>query len=137
MVIERLAVVGAGQMGSGIAQVGAQAALEVVLADATVALARAGLERISAALGQAGREGQDDAGDRTALLARIKPAERLEECSRAQLAHRGGGRGRERRRRSSCAGCDGLLPARAILASQHLQHLDHQARRRRRSGPSA
>ena len=85
MVIERLAVVGAGQMGSGIAQVAAQAGLDVMLADATPELARAGLERVSAILAKLVAKGKMSAGDRTALLARIKPVDKLEECARAQL----------------------------------------------------
>ncbi len=85
MVIERLAVVGAGQMGSGIAQVAAQAGVDVMLADATPELARAGLERVSAILAKLVEKGKMSAGDRTALLARIKPVEKLEECARAQL----------------------------------------------------
>jgi 3-hydroxybutyryl-CoA dehydrogenase len=85
MVIDRMAVVGAGQMGAGIAQVAAQAGMEVVLADANPELARAGIERISDALEKLVAKGKMTAGDRTALLARIKPAEKLEDCSRAQL----------------------------------------------------
>jgi 3-hydroxybutyryl-CoA dehydrogenase len=85
MVIERMAVVGAGQMGTGIAQVGAQAGLEVVLADATPELARKGHEKLAATLAKLVEKGKISAGDRTALLARIKPAERLEDCARAQL----------------------------------------------------
>ena len=85
MVIERLAVVGAGQMGSGIAQLAAQAGVDVMLADATPELARAGLERVSAVLAKLVDKGKMSAGDRTALLARIKPVEKLEECARAQL----------------------------------------------------
>ncbi len=85
MIVERLAVVGAGQMGAGIAQVAAQAGVDVVLADATPELARAGLERVTAVLAKLVDKGKMSAGDRTALLARIKPAEKLEECARAQL----------------------------------------------------
>ena len=85
MVIERMAVVGAGQMGAGIAQVAAQAGIDVVLTDATPELARKGVERIGAALAKLVEKGKMTAGDRSALLARIKPAERLEDCSRAQL----------------------------------------------------
>jgi 3-hydroxybutyryl-CoA dehydrogenase len=85
MVIERLAVVGAGQMGAGIAQVGAQAGLDVVLADSTTELARAGVERVSVMLGKLVEKGKMTAGDRAALLARIRPAEKLEDCARAQL----------------------------------------------------
>jgi 3-hydroxybutyryl-CoA dehydrogenase len=85
MVIERMAVVGAGQMGAGIAQVAAQAGIDVVLTDATPELARKGVERIGAALAKLVEKGKMTAGDRSALLARIKSAERLEDCSRAQL----------------------------------------------------
>jgi 3-hydroxybutyryl-CoA dehydrogenase len=85
MVIERMAVVGAGQMGAGIAQVAAQAGIEVVLADATPELAQRGLARIAASLEKLIEKGKMSAGDRTALLARIKPAERFEDCGRAQL----------------------------------------------------
>jgi len=85
MVIERMAVVGAGQMGSGIAQVAAQAGVEVVLADATPELARKGLERIAAALAKVVEKGKMSPGDRTALLGRVKAAEELEDCARAQL----------------------------------------------------
>jgi 3-hydroxybutyryl-CoA dehydrogenase len=85
MVVERMAVVGAGQMGSGIAQVAAQAGIEVMLADAAPELARRGHERIAAALAKLVDKGKVTAGDRTALLARIKPVERIEDCARAQL----------------------------------------------------
>jgi 3-hydroxybutyryl-CoA dehydrogenase len=85
MLVERMAVVGAGQMGAGIAQVAAQAGIEVVLADATFELARKGVERVAGALAKLVEKGKMSAGDRTALLARIKPAERFEDCGRAQL----------------------------------------------------
>ena len=85
LVIERMAVVGAGQMGSGIAQVGAQAGIDVVLTDATPELARAGVERVAKALGKLVEKGKLTGADRTALLSRIKPAARLEDCAHAQL----------------------------------------------------
>jgi len=85
MMIERMAVVGAGQMGAGIAQVAAQAGIEVMLADAAPELAKRGAERIAASLAKLVEKGKMSAGDRTALLARIRPVESLEECTRAQL----------------------------------------------------
>jgi 3-hydroxybutyryl-CoA dehydrogenase len=85
MVIERMAVIGAGQMGSGIAQVAAQAGIAVVLADATPELARKGLERMAAGLGKLVEKGKLSAADRGALLGRVKPADGLEDCARAQL----------------------------------------------------
>ncbi len=85
MVIERMAVVGAGQMGSGIAQVAAQSGVEVVLADATPELARKGVERVAAGLGKLVEKGKMSAADRAALLGRIRAAERIEDCGSAQL----------------------------------------------------
>ncbi len=85
MLVARMAVVGAGQMGSGIAQVAAQAGLEVVLVDATPELALEGANRVAAALAKLVEKGKITVGDRSALLARIKPAEKLEDCARAQL----------------------------------------------------
>src|SRR5512133_3086026 len=86
MVIERMAVIGAGQMGSGIAQVAAQTGIEVVLADATPELARKGLDRMAAGLGKRVEKGKLAAADRAALRGRVKAAERLEDCARAQRA---------------------------------------------------
>ena len=46
MEILKLGVIGAGQMGCGIAQVAAQAGIDVVLVDATTQLAARGVEKI-------------------------------------------------------------------------------------------
>jgi 3-hydroxybutyryl-CoA dehydrogenase len=116
MVIERVAVVGAGQMGSGIAQVGAQAGMEVLLADATPELARAGLERVGAALAKLVEKGKMSAGDRTALLARIRPVEKLEECARAHLLIEAVVEN-EAAKRELFRRADAVLPSEAILAS--------------------
>lgn len=86
MGIERIAVVGAGQMGSGIAQVAAQAGLEVVLADASPELARRSHEKLGATLGKLVEKGKIGAADRDRILARIHPAARLEDCAGADLA---------------------------------------------------
>ena len=56
--VKTLAVVGAGQMGSGIAQVAAQAGLAVILADATPELAQRGARQAAGRPRQAGREGE-------------------------------------------------------------------------------
>ena len=85
MLIDTMAVIGAGQMGSGIAQVAAQAGIQVVLADATPELARKGRDRLGAVLAKLVEKGKMSTGDRAALLARVKPAEQLEDLSRAQL----------------------------------------------------
>jgi 3-hydroxybutyryl-CoA dehydrogenase len=116
MVIERMAVLGAGQMGSGIAQVAAQAGVEVALADATPELARAGLERVSTVLGKLVEKGKMSAGDRTSLLSRIKPVEKLEECARAQLLVEAIVEN-ETVKKDLFRRVDGLLAPEAILAS--------------------
>jgi 3-hydroxybutyryl-CoA dehydrogenase len=86
MGIERMAVVGAGQMGSGIAQVAAQAGIEVVLADATPELAGRSLDRLSATLGKLVEKGKMAADERSKVLGRIRAAQRLEDCAGADLA---------------------------------------------------
>ena len=84
--IKTVAVVGAGQMGSGIAQVAAQAGLSVVLADATPELAQRGFGRLQAALGKLVEKGKLPAADRDAVLGRIRPAAALADCAPADLA---------------------------------------------------
>ncbi len=86
MAIEKVVVVGAGQMGSGIAQVAAQAGMRVVLADATPDLARRSLEKLSATLGKRVEKGKLSAEEREAALSRIRPAAGLEDCGGADLA---------------------------------------------------
>jgi 3-hydroxybutyryl-CoA dehydrogenase len=86
MGIERMAVVGAGQMGSGIAQVAAQAGLEVVVADATAELARRGVEKLGKALAKLVEKGKLSAPDRDAVLGRIRAVSSLDDCAGADLA---------------------------------------------------
>ena len=85
MLVERMAVVGAGQMGAGIAQLAAGAGVHVVLADATPELARRGVERVAAALARLVEKDKMAARDRAALLARIQPAQGLGDCAGAQV----------------------------------------------------
>ena len=116
MLIERIAVVGAGQMGSGIAQVAAQAGIEVVLADATAELARDGAGRVGAALAKLVEKGKMSPGDRSAVLGRIRPAETLDGCARAQLLIEAVVED-EGAKRDLFRRVDGLLAPEAILAS--------------------
>jgi 3-hydroxybutyryl-CoA dehydrogenase len=86
MGIERMAVIGAGQMGSGIAQVAAQAGVEVVVADATPELAKRSVDKLGATLAKLVEKGKITAADREAVLGRIRPARALEDCAGADLA---------------------------------------------------
>ncbi|NMC69596.1 MAG: hypothetical protein GYA57_05945 [Myxococcales bacterium] len=71
--VETVAVVGAGLMGRGIAQVCADAGLRVVLLDVDDATARAGRDRIGAELEPLVRKGKWTAERRARLLERIEP----------------------------------------------------------------
>jgi 3-hydroxybutyryl-CoA dehydrogenase len=69
--IRTVGVLGAGQMGAGIAQVAAEAGLDVRLADATTELAQKGKDRIAGFLSRAVEKGKMEGGARDAALARI------------------------------------------------------------------
>ncbi len=86
MAIERMAVVGAGQMGSGIAQVAAQAGISVTLVDATPELARTAASRLGAALQKLVEKGKLTAEQRAAILGRIRAGAAIEDCAGADLA---------------------------------------------------
>ncbi|HEY6097962.1 MAG TPA: 3-hydroxybutyryl-CoA dehydrogenase [Anaeromyxobacter sp.] len=86
MGIERMAVIGAGQMGSGIAQVAAQAGVEVVVADATPELARRAVDRLGQTLSKLVEKGKLSAPEREKVLGRIRAAASLDDCGGADLA---------------------------------------------------
>ncbi|MEM6933508.1 MAG: 3-hydroxybutyryl-CoA dehydrogenase [Pseudomonadota bacterium] len=73
MEIRTIGVVGAGQMGAGIAQVFAQAGFDVSLNDIDDAALEAGLARIGAGLDRIVAKGRMTPEDHAAALARIKP----------------------------------------------------------------
>jgi 3-hydroxybutyryl-CoA dehydrogenase len=75
---QRVAVIGAGTMGHGIAQVCAMAGYEVVLTDATAELALRGVERIRANLDEGVRRGKLDGDAAAAHLARVGSTGSLE-----------------------------------------------------------
>lgn len=74
MEIRKIGVLGAGQMGGGIAQVAAAAGYDVVLADASLELAQKGRGKIEAVLGKQVEKGKMKAEDKDALVGRITPA---------------------------------------------------------------
>lgn len=71
--IKSIGVIGAGQMGRGIAQVAAQTGLSVQLLDVDEATAENGIERIAKGLGRLVEKEKISADDRTAILKRISP----------------------------------------------------------------
>src|SRR3954468_6311925 len=72
-----IGVVGAGTMGSGIAQLGAQAGARTLLFDPVAGAAAAGVERARAGIGKLGDKGRL-AGDAAEIGARLEVAEGLE-----------------------------------------------------------
>src|SRR3546814_1657393 len=70
---QTVAVIGAGQMGTGIAQTIAQHGIKVLLSDVDLARAEAGLAGIDKALGKLVGRGKFDPAEAEAILARITP----------------------------------------------------------------
>jgi len=66
--VQRVVVVGAGTMGTGIAQVAARAGYKTVLFDVDGAAAQRSIEKIGESLGRAVEKGKLTAGERTAAL---------------------------------------------------------------------
>jgi len=80
-----VAVIGAGAMGAGIAQVAAGAGHPVLLFDVGDGVAQRGLERIGAELAKRVERGRMPAAERDALLQRISVAESLAQLASAAL----------------------------------------------------
>ena len=72
--IGRIAVIGAGFMGAGIAAVSARAGIDVVLLDRDQGTADKGKATVEASLGKDAQRGRMSEADRSAALARIQPA---------------------------------------------------------------
>lgn len=85
MEVSRIFVVGAGLMGSGIAQVAAQAGYEVILEDVSKEALSRGLENIRDSLARLERKGKITAEQASQALARLGTAEGLEKASEADF----------------------------------------------------
>jgi len=81
MAIERIMVVGAGQMGGGIAQVAAQAGLQVVLNDIKPEFVQRGLGVMEKILARNVEKAKITAEQKAAILARITPSTALEDAA--------------------------------------------------------
>jgi 3-hydroxybutyryl-CoA dehydrogenase len=79
MNVRRLGVVGAGQMGSGVAQVAAQAGLDVLMLDASEALCRRGVESIERNIDRMIQRGRFKPEERERVLRRIETTVRPED----------------------------------------------------------
>ena len=83
--IQRIAVLGAGQMGSGIAQVGAVSGKDVILYDIKDEFLNRGLKSIQSSLDRFVQKGKMTDADRTAAIHRIKPTSELSEIAPAEF----------------------------------------------------
>ena len=85
MAIEKIAVIGAGTMGHGIAQIAAQAGFNVVLEDVSEELASRGLARIEGNLKKGVERDKVTEDEMRGALSRIRTATTLDETSAADL----------------------------------------------------
>ena len=83
--IQCIGVVGAGQMGRGIAQIAAQSGLDVVVIDASDTLAEQAVDRIGRALDRLVSKEKMSAGERDAIVGRISARSRFEDLERCDF----------------------------------------------------
>jgi 3-hydroxybutyryl-CoA dehydrogenase len=83
--IERVGVIGAGQMGAGIAEVSARAGVDVIVYEPTEALTTAGKARITKSLERGVSVGKITERERTAALGNLKFTTSLADLSDRQL----------------------------------------------------
>jgi 3-hydroxybutyryl-CoA dehydrogenase len=112
--MEKIGVIGAGQMGAGIAQVAAQAGLHVYLSDVTIDVASRGKAGIVKQLQKLADRGKLDNAD--AVAARIEPVADLAPMSAADLIIEAATE-REQIKRTIFANAGKVLGPNAILAS--------------------
>ncbi|HZO83300.1 MAG TPA: 3-hydroxybutyryl-CoA dehydrogenase [Candidatus Binataceae bacterium] len=79
MAVSRLGVVGAGQMGGGVAEVAGQAGLEVLVHDVSDEMCRRGLDNVRRDLDRMVKRGRVKPEERDQTLRRIKTTTRLED----------------------------------------------------------
>ncbi len=85
MEIKTLGVVGAGQMGSGIAQVSAAAGLSVIMSDIKEEFVERGFSAVEKSLGRMVKKEKLTQEDQTAILARIEGTTSLDDMAKADF----------------------------------------------------
>jgi 3-hydroxybutyryl-CoA dehydrogenase len=114
--IRKIGVIGAGQMGSGIAQVSALAGFDVVLNDLSEDRITATIGKIDANLAKLVERGAATAEDRAAALARIKPGTDFAALASCDIVIEAASENEEVKRKIFTALCSHLKPD-AIIAS--------------------
>ena len=85
MEIDKVGVIGAGTMGAGIAQVVAQAGVQVVFLDLSEALVKGGVERIEKSLSKGVEKGKLSFQEKMGILKRIKPTINIDDLKDSEL----------------------------------------------------
>ena len=85
MQIKTIGVVGAGQMGNGIAQVAAMSGLAVIMSDIKEEFVQRGLQTITKILSKDVEKGKMSPGDKDAVLGRIKTTVNLKDMAAAEV----------------------------------------------------
>ncbi len=114
--IQKVGVIGAGQMGSGIAHVCALAGFEVALNDISMDRIRSGLATINGNMARQVGSGKITEEERQAALERIRPAASLDDMSDADLVIESATEDEQIKRKILTQLCPGLKPE-AIVAT--------------------
>ena len=135
----KLGVVGAGQMGQGIAQVAAQAGLDVVLVDASARLrAGAASARSTKTLDELVEQGQARRAPRaTRRSAHLRAGDGHRDLADCDVVDRGGDRERGAQARDLQEPRARSCRRRRDPRVEHVVDLDHASSRARRGGPTA
>lgn len=113
---KKIAILGAGMMGHGIAQVSAAKGINVVLLDQTLEQAQTGKDKVAASLQKLVSKGRKTPEEVDALLSRITPSDNAADCFDAELAIEAVFEDTELKQRL-LKEVEQELPATAILAS--------------------
>lgn len=114
--MKTLGIVGAGQMGAGIAQMAAQAGLHVILSDVDLAAAQRGRDLIADMLARNVERGKIAEADRASVLDHLEAVGNLEPMAQADLIIEAATE-REETKRAIFSAIDAVLPPTAILAT--------------------
>ena len=129
MAIRKVGVLGAGLMGSGIAEVCAKSGYDTVVREVDESLVKKGLSRIEGSLGKAVEKGKLAAGDRDAAWKRLSSTTRLEDLAGLRPVIEAIVENLDVKKETFGA-LDGICGPERDLLLQHLLADDHRALRR-------
>jgi len=116
MEVKTFGVVGAGQMGNGIAQVAAMSGLQVIMNDIKEEFVQRGLKNITGILSRNVEKGKLDAAEKEAILGRIKTSVQLQDMAAADYVVEAATEN-EAIKLQIFRELDGICPATTVLAS--------------------